>query len=323
MSSIKIAVVIPNWNGEDLLADCLDALLLQTIKCNIIVVENGSVDASDEILAGYGNKLTVLKQPKNLGFDGGVNVGIRYAMEHSADYIALLNNDAIVPPNWLKHLVDVMKSDDTVGIVTSKILHFDENRLDSTGDFYTIYGLPFPRGRNQIDTGQYDDSTDIFGASGGASLYSAKMFAQIGIFDEDYFAYYEDVDISFRAQLYGWKVKYQPKAVVRHHINGTSSKISGFATYHSAKNFWFTYVKNMPTKLFWKYLPFAGYWYCRMFAARLIKGGFWAFFKGWLAGLWLLPKKFGERRKILKNRTVSVAYIDSIIAHHKPPKINF
>lgn len=320
---MKVSIVIPNWNGEDFLADCLDALLKQSQKCSIVVVENGSVDSSDEILASYGNKITVLKQPKNLGFDGGVNVGIRFAQKHKSDYIALLNNDAIVPPNWLKSLVGVLNADDSVGIVTSKILHFDENRLDSTGDFYTIYGLPFPRGRNEIDKGQYDNSIEIFGASGGASLYRAKMFEEIGIFDEDFFAYYEDVEISFRAQLRGWKVRYQPKAEVRHHISGTSNKISGFATYHCAKNFWFTYVKNMPALLFWKYLPFASYWYCRMFAARLVKGGLWPFFKGWVAGLALLPKKFGERLKIQKNRTVSAKHIDSIIAHHRPPKINF
>lgn len=314
-------VVIPNWNGEDFLQQCIDSLLMQTQKCNIVVVENGSVDSSDEILATYGDKITVLKQPKNLGFDGGVNVGIRYAMRHKADYIALLNNDAIVSKDWLRLLLQEINTNDSIGIVTSKILHFDENRLDSTGDFYTMYGLPFPRGRNEMDKRQYDNSIEVFGASGGASLYRAKMFEQIGLFDEDYFAYYEDVDISFRAQLYGWTIRYQPLAEVRHHINGTSSKISGFATYHSAKNFWFTYIKNMPAKLFWKYLPLASYWYCRMFAARLVKGGFWPFFKGWFAGLWLTPKKFAERFRIQRNRTVTVDYIDSIIKHHRPPKI--
>lgn len=317
----KLCVVVPNWNGEDFLADCLDSLLKQTITCTIVVVENGSTDSSDDILAKYGTKIVVLKQTKNLGFDGGVNVGINYALERDAKYIALLNNDAIVPKDWLSNLAQVLDKHDDVGIVTSKILHFDENKLDSTGDFYTIYGLPFPRGRNQIDKGQYDKNLVIFGASGGASLYRAEMFRDIGIFDEDYFAYYEDIDISFRAQLAGWKVRYQPLARVQHHINGTSGKISGFATYHSAKNFWFMYVRNVPGVLFWKYLPFASYWYCRMFAARLVKGGFGDFFKGWLAGLVLLPKKFGERRVIQKNRRVSVKYIDSIIVHSRPPKI--
>ena len=317
---MKLFVVVPNWNGEDFLQQCIDSLLTQKQACNIIVVENGSVDSSDEILASYGNKIKVLKQRKNLGFDGGVNVGINYALKNNADYIALLNNDAIVPKDWLVHLVQALESDGDIGIVTSKILHFNENKLDSTGDFYTIYGLPFPRGRNQTDSGQFDKNTEIFGASGGASLYRATMLRQIGIFDEDFFAYYEDVDISFRAQLAGWKVRYQPLAKVYHHINGTSSKISGFATYHSAKNFWFMYVKNMPGILFWKYLLLASYWYCRMFTARLVKGGFWPFFKGWLAGLILLPKKLGERRQIQKNRKVTVKYIDSILVHARPPK---
>jgi len=318
---MKFFVVVPNWNGEDFLQQCIDSLLSQKQACNIVVVENGSVDSSDKILDSYSNKITVLKQNKNLGFAGGVNVGIEYAINNGATYVALFNNDAIADENWLKNLVDNAENDINSGIVTCKFLHQGDNKLDSTGDFYTTYGLPYPRGRGQIDSGQFDSETKVFGATGGASLYRVEMLNQIGLFDNDYFAYFEDVDISFRAQLAGWQVKYEPKAIAYHHIGGTSSKINGFAVYQTAKNFWFMYVKNMPGVLFWKYLFLANYWYCRMFVARIVKGGFWPFVKGWFAGLVLLPKKIGERRQIQKNRKVTVNYIDSILIHARPPKI--
>lgn len=319
MLTPKVYVVIPNWNGADYIKSCVDSLLGQSFKHTVVIVENGSVDESDAILATYGKKITVLKQKVNLGFAGGVNVGLQYALDNGADYVALFNNDAVADKNWLKYLVE-SASEQGVGIVTSKFMRMDKKALDSTGDFYTTYGLPFPRGRNEQDTGQYDKQLSIFGASGGASLYSAKMLNKIGLFDEDYFAYFEDVDISFRAQLAGWQVRFAPKAIAYHHVGGTSNKISGFATHQSAKNFWFVYIKNMPGRLFYKYLIFATYWYVRMFVARLVRGGSGPFIKGYFKFLVLLPKKVKQRRQIQKNRTVSIGYIDSILHHGRPPK---
>lgn len=321
MHSSKIFVVIPNWDGEDWLAECLDSLLAQSQKCVIVVVENGSTDRSAEILASYGKKITVLPQDKNLGFAGGVNVGMRYALKHGAEYIALFNNDAVADKLWLSSLVSTAEQHPRVGIVAAKILHMNGKTLDSTGDFYTIFGLPFPRGRGMTDKGQYDDQFEIFGASGGASLYRAAMLREIGLMDEDFFAYYEDVDISFRAQFADWQVRFEPTARVYHRISATSSRISGFSSYQTAKNFPILYLKNMPGWLFWKYLPRAVYWYVRMMAARVVKGGFWPFIKGWLKFLTLMPRKLVERREVQRQRIVSTQYIDSILYHGRPPKL--
>jgi GT2 family glycosyltransferase len=146
------------------------------------------------------------------------------------------------------------------------------------------------------------------------------MLQQIGLFDNDFFAYYEDIDISFRAQLVGWKVRYQPNSIAYHRIGATTSKMSGFAAYHTAKNIPLLYLKNMPCGLYFKDLPFAAYWYLRMFAANTVRGKFWPFTKGFLMSIYLTPKKLIERYKIQKSRTVSVKYIDSIIYHVRPPK---
>src|SRR5207253_2984925 len=138
--------------------------------------------------------------------------------------IALFNNDAVADKNWLQSLVNTMSANSEVGIATSKLLLEDKKHIDSTGDFYSIWGMPLPRGRNQLDNGQFDKPEEVFGATGGASLYRAKMLNEIGLFDEKFFAYYEDVDISFRARLAGWKVYYQPKAIAYHGLSKTSSR---------------------------------------------------------------------------------------------------
>lgn len=320
---MNVSVVIPNWNGKKYLAECLDSLLRQTVKADIIVVENNSTDGSRETLKKYSEVITLL-QDKNLGVAGGFSAGFDYAVKNNYDFIALFNNDAVADKNWLRNLLSVMNTDESVGVVTCKFMQYDKKHIDSTGDFMTVFGLSYPRGRNEVDKGQYDEKTDVFAGTGGASLYRAKMIKQIGLFDNDFFAYFEDVDISFRAQLMGWKVKYQPKAIAYHRLSATASKISGFASYNTAKNFPLLYIKNMPGWLFYKYLPLAFYWYVRMFAARLIRGGFWSFFKGWLMSVYFTPIKLVERHKIQKNRTVSIEYIDSILVHKrapKPPKI--
>lgn len=316
----RVAVVIPNWNGQDMIGKCVDSLLnQQSVKPIIIVVENGSVDDSLTILKTYGDSIIVLVQKENLGFAGGVNAGIKHALDLGVEHIALFNNDAVADPDWLISLVRTLDSSKEAGIATSKILIGDTGKLDSTGDWYSTTGMPFPRGRNELDTGQYDTKTDVFGASGGASLYRASLFREIGLFDEDFFAYYEDVDISFRAQLSGWKVLYCPSAIVYHALSATSNKLGYFAIRQSAKNFWFIYIKNVPNGLFFKFLPAALYRYARMYAARAIKGGFFSYTKGFLQGVVLFPKKFSERREIQKQKKVTNDYLESIIFKGKPP----
>jgi GT2 family glycosyltransferase len=245
-STTKVAVVIPNWNGKDELPKCLDSLQAQTVQRRIIVVENGSTDGSGELVTSLYPGITLLPQSKNLGFAGGVNAGIRYALEQDFEYIALLNNDAVADRNWLRELMGTLEHNPKAGIATCKFMTIDKKHLDSTGDIYTTWGLPYPRGRGEPVNEAYDKDTKVFGASGGASLYRASMLLQIGLFDEDFFAYYEDIDISFRAQLAGWKVLYNPRAIAYHQIGATSSKKKGFTTYQTLKNYPWVITKNVP-----------------------------------------------------------------------------
>jgi hypothetical protein len=320
MSKTNICVVIPNWNGKELLKPCLDSVMAQKQPCEVIIVDNGSTDGSAEYLKKHFPGAKVIELDKNYGFAGGVNAGIKVAMKDGADFIALLNNDAVAEPDWLGNLLETAEKHPQVGIVTSKILRKDKKHLDSTGDFYSIWGLPFPRGRNEVDSGQYDTLTEVFAGSGGASLYRAKMLDEIGLFDEDFFAYFEDVDISFRAQLAGWRVNYEPTAVVYHAVGGTSSKLGGFSRYHSSKNFILLYTKNMPASLFWQYLPLFLLQWLRWLASGTMRGHLWSFLKGWLVAMLLMPKVLIKRRHIQKARKIPVKYIKDVLYHKRPPR---
>ncbi len=316
----KTAVIIPNWNGKDDLPACLDSLLAQSLAAEIIVVENGSVDGSIELIESQYPSVTLLKQPVNLGFAGGVNVGLRYAINQGFEYAALFNNDAVAEQDWLQQLVNAMEDNPNCGIATCKFMSIDKKHLDSTGDTYTSWGIPFPRGRGETELDSYDHLKDIFGASGGASLYRTEMLEQIGLFDEDFFAYYEDVDISFRAQLTGWRVAFVPAAQAYHQIGATSGKIKGFTTYQTIKNYPWVFWKNVPAgRLFWTVGPRLLLAHTFFFWRALLRGHFSAALKGQWMALWKLPKKLAERRKIQGSKTVTNAYIASILTWDLPP----
>lgn len=338
-------VVIPNWNGIDLIRECLQALERQTLAHTVIVVDNGSVDGSNVVVREEFPGVQLLEFSDNAGFAGGVNRGIRPALEQGAEYIVLLNNDAVAEARWLEELVAVAEADARIGAVAAKIVTQDGKRIDSTGDFYSTWGFPYPRGRGEVDAGQYDgeDMRTVFAASGGASLYRAGMLREVGLFDERFFAYFEDVDLSFRARLDGWEVRYAPKAVVRHHIGGTSSRIddygkeseagsrsestpddghtrpSAFARYHSVKNFAYLYTKNMPGRLYWKYLPLFWASWAMMLVSDLRRGLLMSNVKANLAVLAALPEVLASRWHIQRQRQATTAEIDKILIHQLPP----
>lgn len=315
-------IVVLNWNGIDDTLQCLDSLLLQSYKqFHILVVDNGSIDNSKELLDTYqekhDDKVDVVYNVKNFGFDGGVNTGIEWGLNEDYEYIVLFNNDATADKNWLKNLVAAAQPKE-VGISTGLLLHEDGKTIDSSGDWYSIWGLSYPRNRD-YKTATAPEAGLVFGASGGASLYKTALLRDIGLFDEDFFAYYEDVDISFRAQLAGWKVSYNPKAIAYHKQGATSSKVPGFTIYHTFKNLPLVFLKDVPGGLLFpigiRFYP--AYWL--ILGHAIIRGNGWPAIKGAVVS-WLLGfKKLGERRHIQKNKRVSAAYIKSIVWNDLPP----
>jgi GT2 family glycosyltransferase len=318
---MKTAVVVPNWNGEAWLRECIDSLFAQSLPTTVLVVDNGSVDSSRNIIESYGDKIVHIYREKNYGFTGGVNPGLEYAIEHDFDAVALFNNDAAADKDWLKSLVDAMKGE--IGITTSLIMSHDGKTIDTTGDTLTIWGLPYPRGRGKsIDTLDSETNEFVFGASGGASLYSVKMLKEIGIFDQDFFAYYEDIDMSLRAQLAGWKVLFVPKAKVFHRISATSSRIKGFASYHTFKNLRLLIIKDTPKSL--RHIIYPRFYLAYSFfqLKALFSSNAWSMLRGSFAGIRLAPKKLRERKQILGGQKVSDDYIFSILTHDLPENSN-
>lgn len=318
---MKVSVVIPNFNGKNIVGNAIDSLLLQSIPVEIIVVENGSSDGSEGFLRRkYADSITLLINKTNLGFDGGVNTGIVYSLEKNYEFTALLNSDAVADKDWIRNLLLKLEDDGNVGIVTSKILDLKGKRIDSVGDYYTIWGLAYPSGRGELDNGQYDTSRYVFGASGGASLYRNSMFRQIGLFDEDFFAYYEDIDISFRAQIAGWKVWYESSAKVNHATNTTAKKMSSdFMTYHTLKNLPWVLVKNVPLRFFIKILPRFMLAFSALIFSALSRMQFIAVLKGLMIAAIKTPKKLMQRVIIQKSRNVSYKYLSEIIVKDLPP----
>lgn len=319
----KLAIVVLNWNGADIIEKCIDSLSRQTFdNFQIVVVDNSSEDTSKDILEKQQkilkDKIHIIYNKENSGFAGGVNIGIKYSIHNNFDGVALFNNDAMADKNWLSSLVKILDSREDAGIATGLLLHQNGKTIDSTGDWYTKWGLPTPLYRNKRSS-EAPGPSYVFGASGGASLYRIKIFEDIGLFDETFFAYYEDVDISFRAQLAGWKVYYTNDAVAYHEQGGTSKKIPGFTTYKTFKNLPLLFVKNVPRGLLFKIgiRFFIAYW---LIFFNTIKNRSVAYaIKGWLASIYFLPGAVVKRFSIQKNKRVSTEYINSIIYQDLPP----
>lgn len=318
-SMLEPYVIIPNWNGADSLKACLDSLRAQSLKAHIVVVDNGSADGSVMLIEARYPEVELVRHTANKGYAGGVNPGFKRAIDAGAAYAAAFNNDAVADKDWLKQLVEWLDKHPKTGIAACKLLTSDGKRLDSTGDYYTSWGLPYPRGRGEADITKYDGQTAIFAASGGASLYRVSMLEQIGLFDEDFFAYYEDVDLSFRAQLGGWKVAYVPAARAYHAIGATSGKVRGFTTYQTLKNLPMLLVKNVPRRYLWR-VGWRFFLAQTLFFGRAVtRGHGWAALKGKIKCICLLPSTLRKRRVIQRSKTVSDEYIWSLLVHDLPP----
>ncbi len=329
----RVIVVIPSLNGEKDLPASIESVLAQTYKeFDLLVVDNGSADNSKAVIESYkakDSRVSSIYLDKNYGYTGGVNPGMELAIKQNAEFVAPFNNDAVADKDWLKMLVEFLRTHPQYGIATCTLLHLDGKTIDSTADQYTIWGIPYPRGRDEPVSTRYDRETDIFGASGGASLYRVKMLKNIGVFDQDFFAYYEDIDLSFRAQLAGWKVSFVPKSIVYHAQGKTTATLAKrpsngrgattFTTKQYMKNLPYILVKDMPARLLIRVLPRFAVAYTIFFVKAFFdhRGGSAA--RG-LATFWIMfPKKLRQRRKIQRSRKVSDDYLWGLFLHDLPP----
>lgn len=310
----RVSVVIPNWNGQELLPLCLDSLRQQTYpNFEIIVADNGSTDGSLALLARDYPEVGVAALGENRGYAGAVNAGFRAA---SGQVLVVFNNDAEADPRWVEELVAALERRPEAGMATSRVRLFDRrDHLHTTGDFYGLDGIPGNRGVWQPDGPAYDEEAWVFGAAGVASAYRRSMLDEIGLLDEAFGSYLEDVDLSWRAQLTGHRCIYVPRAVVYHMVSATGG--GSIASFHVGRNTIFVILKNYPSSLLRRYWPAVLRAQLRisMEALRAWRGeAARARLRGQLAALLHLPRLLGQRRTIQHTRRVTDEYLLSVLS---------
>jgi GT2 family glycosyltransferase len=249
------SVIVVNYNGKQYLKRCMDSLLGQTYtKVEIILVDNGSSDGSIELVRESYPSVRVVENRENLGFAIANNIGIRAAR---GEFIATLNNDTEAMPGWIEAMVNAAVSSELIGMCASKMLFMkNPDVIDSTGLCISRSGACWDRGMFEHDNGQFTSTEEVFGPCAGAAIYKRKMLEEIGLFDEDFYAYMEDVDLAFRGRLAGWICIYAPEAIVYHVHGGTAGYGSDFTVYYGNRNIIWNAVKNYPMPLLITSLPF-------------------------------------------------------------------
>lgn len=295
----KATVVIPNYNGMKFIKECLESLLEQDIplsEYHILVVDNGSTDGSRQLIEDAFPDVSLIALSSNTGFCHAVNAGIEAA---ATPYVILLNNDTKVHPRFVRALCDSMDARPEAFAVNANMRIWDRPELmDDAGDRYCALGWAYARGKGR-PAARYDSPAEIFSACGGAAIYRKSILEEIGLFDEGHFAYLEDLDIGYRARIYGYRSFYEPAAQVIHYGSASSgSRYNEWKTELAAANSIYVIAKNMPILQWIWNLPF-------LLPGFLVK---FLFFCGkrmgilYLKGLWNGVKKSlsreGRERKV-------------------------
>lgn len=240
----SVAVIIPNYNGQKYLTDCLKSLRKQTYRgFKVIMVDNGSTDGSISLVQRDFPEVEVIALPDNTGFANAVNVGIKATQ---AEYVFLLNNDTICEEGAIAALVSVLDKKPAVFSVQAKMLQIKEPHLiDDAGDYYCALGWAFAPSKDK-DNSKYSKRINVTSACAGAAMYRRQVFEEIGYFDEEHFCYLEDVDVGYRARLYGYSNVMEPGAIVYHVGSASSgSRHNAFKVELTAANNLYLIYKNM------------------------------------------------------------------------------
>ena len=307
-----ISAIVLNWNGKRFLKECFDSLSRQSFRdYELIMVDNGSTDGSKEFMRDNFPLVKMIALEKNMGFCRAMNAGIKSA---KGEFIALFNNDLAADKDWMSEMHTALENNPDTGICASKVLFYKEpNKINSAGDLFSIRGEAHNRGFGQENDGRYNTEEFVFGATAAACIYRRSMLEDVGLFDEDFFNTYEDMDLSFRAHLAGWKCLYLPKAVVFHHWLGTIGFFSSMNIFYMSKNNLNILVKNMPLKLIRKYAFIILKKHLEIDSGMALRGSLPAFIKGKMCYLQQLPKMLGKRNSILKNMKISLKELDGLL----------
>ena len=295
---MKSTVIIPNYNGMKYIENCMKALEKETsTDYHICVVDNGSTDGSREWVEKNCPYAQVIALGENTGFCGAVNAGIEAV---KTPYVILLNNDTMVEYGFVKALEEALESEKNSFSVSAKMVDMNQPELlDGAGDLYCALGWAFARGKGKNVEGNYEKQEEIFSACGGAVIYRKEVLDKIGIFDKNHFAYLEDCDLGYRAQIFGYRNYYTPNAVVRHAGSGVSgSKHNEFKVNLSSKNSIYLIYKNMPVVQIVINLPFLIPGFLVKYLFFIKKGLGHTYSKGIKKGFELCLSEEGKKQKI-------------------------
>ncbi len=247
----KVTVIIPHWNGIEILNDCLVSLYKNEYKkFETVVIDNGSTDGSQEFIKQKFPRVKLIENVRNLGYAGACNQGINLA---KTDYVLLLNNDTVMPQNFISAMIETIDSDPLVAMVQPKIISIqDKSYFDYSGGAggeMDIFGYPFARGRIfdtvEKDKGQYDTlTTKVFWTSGCALLLKREVVIELGMLDEDFFAHQEEIDLNWRAQIAGYKNVVTYKTHILHYSGYTLRSDNQHKMYLNHRNNLIMMVKN-------------------------------------------------------------------------------
>lgn len=277
----KASVVIPNYNGEKYIDECMNALRKQREQnFEVILVDNASEDNSIAAFEAYNDlNIRTIILDENYGFSRAVNEGIKAS---EAEYVILLNNDTHVGKKFVGALVDAMDEDDNIFSAQAHMLQYSDRTItDSAGDYFCALGWGFSRGKDE-KASKFTERRDVFSSCAGAAIYRKSVFETIGYFDEVFFAYLEDMDIGYRAKLHGYRNVFVPEAKVLHVGSGSSgSRYNEFKTKLAARNSMLVMYKNFAGWQFFVNIPF-------IFAGIILKSAFFAkqkLLKAYLKGI--------------------------------------
>lgn len=310
----RVSVVVVTYNSSQIIEDCLIALNSQTFNdFEVLLVDNDSHDNTRDVIERLRPQLKYLLRTfyldENKGFTGGNNHAFKFC---SSEYVALINPDAFAYPDWLATLVSAMDNHPDAGIGASKLVAWGTGMIDSVGiGFSTLLkGFNIGEGNDEDD---YKEMKYVFGACGGAAIYRKKMLDEIGLYDDDFFLIHEDVDLSLRAQMAGWKALYVPDSKADHKVRSCIGKLSDTAIYYSVKNVELVRIKNLPMSFF------------IIFAPQVLIGAITEFlyfgiqnkklklyFKAKIDALKLFPKMIKKRKGVFALKRVNNRYIRSL-----------
>ncbi len=326
-----ISVIIPHWNGIDILSECLDSLKASTYPSfEIIVSDNASSDGSQDWIKSHHSDIVLLENDANYGYAGGCNLGAQIA---KGPILVFLNNDTIQDPDWLTHLVQPLISDESTVAVQPKILNYYQRDLfdyaGGSGGFMDVLGFPFARGRifldQEKDLGQYNDSRKIFWASGTAICVRKDAFNQAGNFEESFFAHMEEIDLCWKFHLMGKHVYIEPKSVV-YHKNAVSLPMQSHRKYYlNHRNSLLMILGNysLPLSLYFFTLRFVLEWVAFFYAivkldfnhmTAIIRSLGWILFHPHV--IIKKRKNIGQLRKRKDKQLLTHLYKGSIVLSH-------